>query len=220
MHVFLAPLYTLLHGDVSLHWNKELEAVFFKWNKHWHIIAKWHYQIQKRNFFKIKADASAIGVGTVLVQPDDKRRMQDIANKSRFSPEIEQKDAVIYRLSTDIFLALEIHEFLIVGFEHPITIFSNYKPSLSVFAQKCEIYPQSIIFQRPNCFHTLSKTCFFWTQGRKLCLADLLSRYFSTNLLKNQQNWYETTLQSTEFHTATSEDTTNVNQTHYVIKTN
>ena len=54
-------------------------------------------------------DASVIRVGTVLVQSDDKRQMQDISYYSRRFTESEQKIAVIFRELTAIVYALEIN---------------------------------------------------------------------------------------------------------------
>ena len=60
-------------------------------------------------------DASAIEVGTVLVQPDDRRQMQGIYYKSRFFAKSEQKLAVICRELTVIVYAFENYENLIIG---------------------------------------------------------------------------------------------------------
>ena len=71
MHVILAPLYTLLHDNVSFNWNKENEAVFQVKHTLTH-----NCELtlpNTKNPFIIMADASAIGVGTVNVQTDEKR---------------------------------------------------------------------------------------------------------------------------------------------------
>ena len=71
MHVILAPLYTLLHDNVSSKWNKENEAVFQVKQTLTH---KCELTLPKTNNpFNIIADDSAIGVGTVLIQTDEKR---------------------------------------------------------------------------------------------------------------------------------------------------
>ena len=86
-------------------------------------------------------DAFALGVGTVLVQADDGERMQVISYSSHIFTEKEQKNAVIYREITGKVSALKIYEFLINGSKHPITIFTDHKPILSIFLRKGNINP-------------------------------------------------------------------------------
>ena len=87
-------------------------------------------------------DASALGVGTVLMQADDKGQMQLISYKSSFFTEGEQKAAVIYRELIAIVYAVEIYDFLINGSKHPITFFTDHKPILSLFARKDKKIPE------------------------------------------------------------------------------
>ena len=81
-------------------------------------------------------DASSIGVGTVLFQADGKEQMQLMSCNSRLFNESEQKVAILCREITAIVYALEIYEFLIISSNHPITIFTDQKPILSLFARK------------------------------------------------------------------------------------
>ena len=90
-----------------------------KSNKHYLQIAI------KKPFSQKIVDASAIGVGTVLVQTDDKGQLQDISYNWRFFT-FEQKIAKIYRDLTAIVYAFEIYNCLTIGSKHPITILRDH----------------------------------------------------------------------------------------------
>ena len=92
-------------------------------------------------------DASATGVGSVLVQAENKGQMQVISFISRIFNESDQKFAVIFIELTAIDCAVEIYEFLIIGSMHAITIFAEYKPILSLFFQKSIIYHQFFTYK-------------------------------------------------------------------------
>ena len=64
----------------------------------------------------------------------------------------------------------------------------------------------------------MSKTCCFSDTRQKHCFAVLLSSKFSKKLFKIQPKLHKTLPLPIEFHTAISENLTNVNQTQYVIK--
>ena len=81
-------------------------------------------------------DASAIGVGTVLLRADGKEQMQLMSYNSRLFNECEQKVAILSREITAIVYALEVYEFLIHSSNHPITIFTDQRPIRSIFARK------------------------------------------------------------------------------------
>ena len=126
--------------------------------------------------------------------------------------EKEQKNALMHRKLTATLYSLEIYDFLIIGSKHPITIFTDHEPILSLFARRGNKNPR--VFTN-HFFHTISKT---WTQRQKFCSTDLLGRIFPTKLLKTHQKLHKTIPQSIEFHTANSKDLSNIDQTNYVIK--
>ena len=90
VHVILAPLHDLHQDDVPLHWNKEHECVSVKIKQTLthtcDIILP-----NTKNPFITTVDASTIGVGTILVQADDKDQMQDKWYNSRIFTENEQE---------------------------------------------------------------------------------------------------------------------------------
>ena len=181
-------------------WKKNKKLFSSKWNKHWRILASWHYQIQKKNIFII-VDASASGVGAILVQADDKRQMHVITYNWRNFTESEQKIAVIYRELTAIVYAFEIYEILISCSKHLIAIFTDYKPILSLFAREVSM---NTPFLRDQNVFTRFPNLIFWTEGQKLCLARLLGRSFSKMLLEYQKKLHETNPQKIDLHTAAS----------------
>ena len=87
-------------------------------------------------------DVSEIGVSAFLVQVDDKDQGQSISHKFRSFTENERKIAFMYREITAIVCGLEIYEFLIFGSKHPITMFTDHKPILSLFARRGNIKPR------------------------------------------------------------------------------
>ena len=140
MHVILAPLYTLLDNDVLFQWNKEREAVFLQIKQTLTQKCELTLTITQNTIFNL-VDASAIGVGTVIVQDDDKGQMKFISYNSSFFTEPEQKIPVIYRKLSVIGYALEIYYFTIIGSKHPITTFTDRKQVLSLNARKSNINP-------------------------------------------------------------------------------
>ena len=123
---------------------------------------------------------------------------------------------MIYRVFTAIVPALETYEFSIIGSEPPITSFTDHKPSPTLPRNAFYIHNRHFI-RHQIVFTRSPKLVNFWTRGQKLCLVDLLTRHFLTKFPKCPQKLQQTTPQSIEFHTATSKDLINVNQTQYVI---
>ena len=74
MHGFLAPLCNLIHDDVLSHLINYGECMFI--NAEQTLTHNCELILPNtQNLFFIMIDASAIGVGNVLVQPDDRDRM-------------------------------------------------------------------------------------------------------------------------------------------------
>ena len=104
-------------------------------------------------------DASAIGVGSVLVQVDDQGQMQFVCSNSRIFTKKEQIIAVIDR-------EFYCHCFCKRNFgifdkclETPQYIFEGSQTNLQPICGERQYEPPA--FQIPNCFHTLSKSCCF-----------------------------------------------------------
>ena len=172
---------------VSFNWNTEREAVFIPVKRK--LTQKFELTLPNtKNFFFILVDASGLGVGTVVIQADDKGQMQLISYKSNVFTESEQKTAVIYRELIAIVYAVEFYDFLIKSSKHSITFFTDHKPILSVLARKGSKNPRFSRYQTVlTRFPKLLKFC---THGQKLCLDDLLSRKFSLKIPKNQQKYH------------------------------
>ena len=96
--------------------------------------------------------------------------------------ESEQKLALIYRELTATVYALEVYEFLKIGFKHPIEFFRDHKPILSPFAGKGNINARLLRYK--IVFTHFPKLIIFWTQGQKIGLVNLLSGFFPIKIPK------------------------------------
>ena len=133
MHVILAPSYKQLHNNVPFTWTSE-HANSLKEVKST-LTAQCELTLTNTTQpFFIIIDASAIGIDTGLVQADENNQMQVISYNSRIFTENEQKCTIMYRELGDGAYELEIKEFLIIGSRHPITVFNDHKPIISLFA--------------------------------------------------------------------------------------
>ena len=118
-------------------------------------------------------DASAIGVGTILVQADNKDQMHALSINCGIFTGSDRKLAKLYRELNAIVCTLKIYRFLLVGSKHPITFLNDHKPILSLLVRKRIKSPR---FSRHQIvFIRFPKLVFLWTQGQKRFLADVLS---------------------------------------------
>ena len=78
--------------------------------------------------FSTTVDASLIGLGAVLFQLNEQNKMKVISYNSRILNPQEQKLSTLDRELLGIVHALQIYEFLIIGFPHSIHIFTDHKP--------------------------------------------------------------------------------------------
>ena len=109
----------------------------------------------KHPFF-ITVDASLIGLGAVLFQLNEQNKMKVISYNSRILNPQEQKFSTLDRELLGIVHALQIYEFLIIGSPHPIHIFTDHKPFITLFYK--EKYPQSSFLQSSNAIDKIFKT--------------------------------------------------------------
>ena len=119
-------------------------------------------------------DASAIRVGTVFVQADEKRQMQVISGNSPIFTESEEKSAVTYNELTHIVYALEIYGFF--G-KWLWTTHCNFNGSQTNAHSMCS-EGQNIapIFHVSNFFNTIPKTYCFLDKGTKTLLIWFFNR--------------------------------------------
>ena len=90
LHINLKPFYTLLHDDVSFKWTPELDNQF----KQIKLSLAHNAELAIPNTshpFYITVDASLIGLGAVLFQPNPQTKMQIISFNSRILNTQEQK---------------------------------------------------------------------------------------------------------------------------------
>ena len=120
----------------------------------------------KHPFF-ITVDASLVGLGAVLFQMNEKKMLWKwvISYNSRILNTQEQKLSTLDRELLAIVYALQIYEFLIIGYPHPIYIFTDHKPLLHSFAKKINLSPR---FYRAQMQLTkFSKLKIIHTPGKK-----------------------------------------------------
>ena len=90
LHISLKPFYTLLHDDISFEWTPELDKLFNQIKLSLSKDAELAIPNTTHPFY-ITVDASLIGLGAVLFQPNSKNKMQIISYNSRILTTQEQK---------------------------------------------------------------------------------------------------------------------------------
>ena len=141
LHINLKPLYTLLHDDVKFQWTPELEKIFQDVKNKKTAETELTIPNTKHPFF-ITVDASLVGLGAILFQMNEEKKMRNIPYNSRIRNTQEQKLSTLDRELLAIVYALQTYEFLIIGSLHPIYIFTDHKPFLHCFAQKGNLSPR------------------------------------------------------------------------------
>ena len=86
--------------------------------------------------FYFTVDASLIGLGAKLFQPNTDNKLQVVSYNSRLLTTQEQKLSTYDRELCAITFALSHYEFNIIGSEFPITVFTDYNPILFLFTRK------------------------------------------------------------------------------------
>ena len=189
LHNNLKPFYDLLHENTSWKWADEHESLFQKLKMSLTSETELTIPNTKHPFF-ITVDASLIGFCAVLFQLNEQNKMKVISYNSRILNPQEQKLSTLDKELLGIVHALQIYEFLIIGSPHPIHIFTDHKPLLHCFTKKSNLSPR---FYRAQMQLTkFSKLKIFHTPGKKLSVADMLSRSFTKaelqlNQLKHKQ---------------------------------
>ena len=143
LHINLKPFYDLLHENTPWKWTDEHERLFQKLKMSLTSETELTLPNTKHPFF-IAVDASLIGLGAVLFQLDEQNKMKVISYSSRILNPQEQILSTLYRELLGIVHALQIYEFFIISFPHPIHIFTDYKPLLHWFTKKATSVPVSI----------------------------------------------------------------------------
>ena len=184
LYINLKPLYTLLHDDVKFQWTPELEKIFQDVENAMTAETELTIPNTKHPFF-ITVDASLVGLGAVLFQMNEDKKMKVISYTSRILNTQDQNFSTLDRELLAIIYALQIHEILIIGSPHPIYIFTDHKPLLHCFAKKGKLSPR---FYRAQVQLTkFPKLKFIHTPGRNSTVADMLSRTFTKEQLQIHQ---------------------------------
>ena len=177
LHISLKPFYTLLHDDISFEWTPDLDKLF---NQFKHSLTK-DAELAIPNTthpFYITVDASLIGLGAVLFQPNSQNKMQIISYNSRILTTQEQKLSTYDRELCAITFALSQYEFIIIGSKFPITVFTDHNPILFLFTRKGNLTPRQ--YKAQMLLTKFSNLQIIHTAGTNLTVADMVSRYFST----------------------------------------
>ena len=189
LHNNLKPFYNLLHENTPWKWTDEHESLFQKLKMSLTSETELTIPNTKHPFF-ITVDASLIGLGAVLFQLNEQNKMKVISYNSRIPNPQEQKLSTLDRELLGIVHALQIYEFLIIGSPHPIHIFTDHKPLLHCFTKRGNISPR--FYRAQMQLAKFSKLKIIHTPGKKLFVADMLSRSFTKaelqlNQLKHKQ---------------------------------
>ena len=142
LHINLKPFYDLLHENTLWKWTDEHEQLFQKLKKT-SLTSETELTIPntKHPFF-ITVDAPLIGLGAVLFQLNEQNKMKVISYNSRILNPQEQKLSTLDRELLGIVHSLQNYEFLIIGFPHPMHIFTDHKPLLHCFTKKGNLSPR------------------------------------------------------------------------------
>ena len=114
LHISLKPFYTLVHDDVSFEWTSDLDKLFNEIKFSPSKDAELAVPITTHPFY-ITVDASLIGLGAVLFQPNSNNKMQVISYNSRILTTQEQKLSTYDRELCAITFALSQYEFIVIG---------------------------------------------------------------------------------------------------------
>ena len=96
LHMNLKPLFVLLIDNINFHWNDELETLF----QHNKISGTKDVPLTLPNInhpFFITKDSSLIGIGCVLFQKNERRKMDFTSYDSRIFTTSKQKFCTTYR---------------------------------------------------------------------------------------------------------------------------
>ena len=177
LHISLKPFYTLLHDDISFEWTPDLDKLFNQIKLSLTKDAELAIPNTTHPFY-ITVDASLIGLGAVLFQPNSKNKMQIISYNSRILTTQKQKLSTYDRELCAITFALSQYEFIIIGSKFPITIFTDHNPILFLFTRKGNLTPRQ--YKAQMLLTKFSNLQIIHTAGTNLTVADMLSRDFST----------------------------------------
>ena len=189
LHISLKPFYTLLHDDISFEWTSDLDKLFNQIKLSLSKDAELAIPNTTQPFY-ITVDASLIGLGVVLFQPNSKNKMQIISYNSRILTTQEQKLSTYDRELCAITFALSQYEFIIIGSKFPITVFTDHNPILFLFTRKGNPTPRQ--YKAQMLLTKFSNLQIIHTAGTNLTVADMLSRDFSTINAKTCQLHHKT----------------------------
>ena len=143
IHNSSKPFYTLLHDDVSFEWTSNLDKHFNQIKLSLSKDAELAIPNTTHPFY-ITVDASLIGPGAVLFQPNSNNKMQVTSYNSRILTTQEQKLSTYDRELCAITFALSQYEFIVIGSKFPITIFTDHTPFFSFSSVKVTLLPDNI----------------------------------------------------------------------------
>ena len=138
LHIPLKSFYTLLHDNISFEWPPELDKLFNEINNSLSKNAELAIPNTTHPFY-ITVDASLIGLGAILFQPNTENKLQVISYNSHNLTTQEQKFSTYDRAKT---FALPQNEFIIIGSELPISVFTDHNPMLSLFTREGNLTPR------------------------------------------------------------------------------
>ena len=136
MQPILQPLYKRLHKKNDFKWTKEHQTIFEQMK----ITITHNLELtmpDSTKLFYIITDASNTGIGAALLQqhPNEKKMSLVSANSRLFTP-IEMRLSTLIRECSAIIFNLTEYEFLLIGSNHPIVLFTDHKLIIYLYTQK------------------------------------------------------------------------------------
>ena len=135
------PFYNLLYENTPWKWTNEHKGLLQKLQMSLFSETELTIPNTKHPFFNT-VDASLIALGAVLFHLNEENRKKFLSYKSSIINTQEQKLSTLDRELLRIVRALQVYEFLMIGYRHPIHVFTNHKPLLHCFTETSNLSPQ------------------------------------------------------------------------------
>lgn len=170
----LAPLYRLLKKDVTWQWTKTENDAFMKIKA---LITSettlLHFNENSKTV--VETDASSIGVGAVLLQPDDQGDLRPIAYESRTLSSAEKNYSQVEKEGLAVIFAVNKFKTYLLG--RHFTLKTDHKPLITLFNEHKPVSQMaSSRIKRWSLLLSAYDYTIEFVRGKDNVIADFLSR--------------------------------------------